>query len=486
MPTLPSLSLRRGALAALAALALAACGGAEPEAQAPADDEQVTRGPGGKGDVIDSIDGLTFEEFRELADCEPDTDVCVVDGDIPLAGEQALRDYFEERQAFASGALTVMRLDGVDAVWSTQRRQELTYCVDDDFEERKAEVVEAMEQAAADWEAIAHVDFQHLPEHDDRCVANNQQLAFNVTPARGLYNYYIARAFFPDMSRKDRQLRINFPSHDRMADKPDLQGVYTLRGVLRHELGHVLGFRHEHIRDEAHAPRCFEDERFRPLTSYDAASVMHYPQCNGEGSWGLELTETDAIGAAFFYPDFGDYEAARCPAELTVDGRVDPACEPVVRELLELANTASFEVLDDWVGLDRRAAEEIVELREREPLNRLEQLYAIRYLAEVSVRKMYEYLYVDGRCPSELSASGIVDARCRPIVHRILELANTADQATLDDEVRLDRRAAANIVTIRSARPFASMAELISVSWVKTRAVRKMYEHLYPEPPAPR
>ena len=44
---------------------------------------------------------------------------------------------------------------------------------------------------------------------------------------------------------------------------------YDPVGVFRHELGHVLGYRHEHIRG---IPGCgFEDSRWQPLTPYDLA-----------------------------------------------------------------------------------------------------------------------------------------------------------------------------------------------------------------------
>jgi hypothetical protein len=67
---------------------------------------------------------------------------------------------------------------------------------------------------------------------------------------------------------------------------------------MAHELGHVLGFRHEHTRPEAAA--CFEDDNYRPLTPYDSASVMHYPQCNGT-SEALAFTAIDAQGIAALY-----------------------------------------------------------------------------------------------------------------------------------------------------------------------------------------
>ena len=73
----------------------------------------------------------------------------------------------------------------------------------------------------------------------------------------------------------------------------------SLTGVLRHELGHTLGFRHEQTRPEAGA--CFEDNSWRALTPYDSASVMHYPQCNGTGDWSLSLTARDIAGARLVY-----------------------------------------------------------------------------------------------------------------------------------------------------------------------------------------
>jgi hypothetical protein len=77
-----------------------------------------------------------------------------------------------------------------------------------------------------------------------------------------------------------------------------------LTGILRHELGHTLGFRHEHIRPESGASTiegCVEDSNWRALTTYDRASVMHYPQCNGIDSWDLLITAKDAAGAESLY-----------------------------------------------------------------------------------------------------------------------------------------------------------------------------------------
>jgi Astacin (Peptidase family M12A) len=72
-------------------------------------------------------------------------------------------------------------------------------------------------------------------------------------------------------------------------------------GVLRHELGHVLGFRHEHIRSEA-PPGCPGEPLFGTIvaTDYDPKSVMH-DFCGDVGSKELEITDLNYQGAQRLY-----------------------------------------------------------------------------------------------------------------------------------------------------------------------------------------
>ena len=75
----------------------------------------------------------------------------------------------------------------------------------------------------------------------------------------------------------------------------------TLLGVLRHELGHVLGFRHEHIRSGA-PPGCPDEDVFGAidLNDYDPKSVMHY-FCGGVGNRDLVITAEDRTASQIVY-----------------------------------------------------------------------------------------------------------------------------------------------------------------------------------------
>lgn len=446
--------------AAVIALALGGCTDAVPD---------MTSGPGGKADG-------DFDDFLAELYCEPDTGVCIAGGDLALAGEEGVRSYYAANHT-APGALTVFREEEVDKLWNKLDRFELTYCISTtEFTAAEhAELVEAFAAATAEWEAAAYVDFRYVPAEDSRCTLGTTRVRFPVIKAPPDATY-IARAFFPHYKPEDTAIRMQW---SELAQLRERYPEASLTGILRHELGHTLGFRHEHIRPE-NTSYCDEPATFRSITAYDRRSTMHYPWCDGEGDWSLQLTELDRIGAAFFYPNYDRYSGDRCPgAELRSDGTVNAACTPIVHELLELANTASLDVLDNYVRLDRRAATNIVNTRGTQPFTTLASLDAVAYVGPTAVRRMYDYLYVDGRCPQEVDLDGLIDTRCRPVVHRLLELANTATELALDTDIGLDSRAAANIITSRPGNPFTSLVELWAIPYVKTTALKQMYEYLY-------
>ena len=240
-----------------------------------------------------------FDRFHASVYREPFQDgVYIVNGDTPIANEKQLREFHARHIAAGAGenTLIVMRANGMDAAWDASRKNNLTYCVSTDFGSRHGLVTAEMNAAAQAWESAANLNFIHLAEHDGDCTARNENVLFDVRPVN-TGGGYLARAFFPNYGRSQRNILIDDSAFE-------LSGNANLTGILRHELGHALGFRHEHTRPESGA--CFEDSLWRPLTPYDSDSVMHYPQCNGTGDWSLALTEQDRIGVARLYGEPSD------------------------------------------------------------------------------------------------------------------------------------------------------------------------------------
>jgi predicted Zn-dependent protease len=166
-------------------------------------------------------------------------------------------------------------------------RRKLTYVIDRKSfgtEARYDAASKALHDATDEWEALCSdcgIDFDHLKEFDSNPAGAKANFTMRLFDANG---EFIAAAFFPHDPPARRFVDIDPSFYTTTFDKV---------GVLRHELGHVLGYRHEHIRG---IPGCFrEDNQWRPLTAYDPRSVMHY-FCGGAGNMKLEISVTDRAG----------------------------------------------------------------------------------------------------------------------------------------------------------------------------------------------
>ncbi|MCI9888583.1 peptidase M16 [Micrococcales bacterium 31B] len=227
----------------------------------------------------------TWDEFRSGVHQDADG-VFVVSGDEPIHGEAELRAFYDQLVKQAGGGtlksshdhgdeghvdlLLRKTSDGQAAKWNATTARNLTYCISDDFGPLKQQMIDAMEEGAAPWEAASSgVDFRYLPEEDANCTASNDNVLFPVMPMPESGGT-LARAFFPDDADRYRTV---------VVAPAAFESRWPLANIMGHELGHTLGFRHEHAHPDSGT--CFETGNWYQLTPYDSDSIMHYPQCNG-------------------------------------------------------------------------------------------------------------------------------------------------------------------------------------------------------------
>jgi hypothetical protein len=152
-------------------------------------------------------------------------------------------------------------------------------------------VADNLKAATEAWERTCGINFEHRVAQDGEPGTDPNGCVF-VAYAFDAGGSVIASSFFPSDPPDRRHLLIDPTYFTTSFDKV---------GVFRHELGHILGFRHEHIRNEA-PPVCPNEPLWdtQVLSQYDPHSVMHY-FCGGLGSHDLQITELDRKGARMVY-----------------------------------------------------------------------------------------------------------------------------------------------------------------------------------------
>jgi len=223
----------------------------------------------------------------------------VVDGDIVITKElfdekyKAVNDGLKELERTTQLRIHVGLLGmvdprlGVPVRWAPDIARKLTYYINaPSFKDQNPDaalVARLMDLATKSWSNICGVFFQEVSTEDESIFVVSYR---NDVYIEGL----MASAFFPDDLPENRVLWI-YKDFSRTG--------YSMVGILRHELGHILGFRHEHIRLAAYDNEETGGNRFE-ITPYDRNSVMHYVVPEG-GSREGKLSKLDIEGAVFYY-----------------------------------------------------------------------------------------------------------------------------------------------------------------------------------------
>jgi len=217
----------------------------------------------------------------------------------------------------AADPFLIINLDdfGNPDFYETFEERELTYSIDyTSFPANQVgrltryEITERyMEEGGKAWSnacAGCGIKFQHKKALDRGSRRPTQAEAdFIVTYVRDAP--FIASAFFPSDNYSNKILYVTESMFNGKAGADPL-------GVMRHELGHVLGFRHEHIRG---IPGCrTEGNKWVALTEYDSQSVMHY-LCGRAGTYSMELSQKDIAGLNIIYGAPGGQRDPDCQCD---------------------------------------------------------------------------------------------------------------------------------------------------------------------------
>ncbi len=272
----------------------------------------------------------------------------IVEGDIRLS-ESELRGYVKAQLGAPktdkpNPELTAMKnSDGSPAKYHSLEARQLTYAIDrQSFPDTESyELVKRnLQQAMKEWVDVCpecRITFTYISNldgavHGDLSARISDQVKF-IIRRQSLGGKYIALAFFPQDPPVKKILQV-----DPVYFTPGLSADYLV-GVFRHELGHVLGYRHEQVRDMKDCPPEEKPEDWISISiKPDALSVMHY-HCGGGGTENLTFSETDKTSHRAWYALSSGSNAP----SVSTSSESTAVAAPVVEKDADLATKAQVE-----------------------------------------------------------------------------------------------------------------------------------------------
>jgi hypothetical protein len=181
--------------------------------------------------------------------------------------------------------------DGKRDYWENRDSRRLTYSIDrESFGTNADKVTMLMEQASTEW--VQTCGTPCGVTFTLRQIPDKQPGKVTFIVRRKNSAVALATAFFPSWAPQDRYLNLG--------DRAVSDGVDT-KGIIRHELGHVLGYEHEDYQNPNTVPGCGEvNARWQPLTPYDPKSVMHH-FCGEDDATRFAITDIDRTGHRGLY-----------------------------------------------------------------------------------------------------------------------------------------------------------------------------------------
>lgn len=205
--------------------------------------------------------------------------------------------------------------------WGEARKHELSYCIngmpgeDAELEFSYHKTIRTLAATTADWERATGANFIHVAADDTpdqpavlSLVGNNivaradcgneaspyfGVLSIQLGQVEGVSNTVPQRWNDPSLEPANGALTRTILLNSAIVSAFGGSGLFT---VLRHELGHMMGFDHEEVNLEGQVGEGCTEPAPRPLTPIDEASVLGTPACPGLAD-ASELSHRDRLSA---------------------------------------------------------------------------------------------------------------------------------------------------------------------------------------------